>query len=121
VGKRAVVGAGTTVTRDVPAGALALSRSPQIEKAGYADKVAERYAGIASGAKKAAGVPAAPKTVKTTALETAKAAKAPAAKVKAKPRAGVKTAPARTKTGAKTGAKTKATPARSKSARSSRR
>jgi bifunctional UDP-N-acetylglucosamine pyrophosphorylase / glucosamine-1-phosphate N-acetyltransferase len=125
VGKRAVVGAGTTVTRDVPAGALALSRSPQIEKAGYADKVAERYTGIASGAKKAAGAPAAPKTVKTTVQETAKAAKSRAAKVKAKPRAGVKTAPARAKTraktGAKAGAKTKATPARSKSARSSRR
>jgi hypothetical protein len=45
VGKRAVIGAGTTVTRDVPAGSLALSRVPQIEKAGYADKVAERYAG----------------------------------------------------------------------------
>ena len=57
VGKRAVIGAGTTVTRDVPAGALALSRSPQIEKPGYADKVAERYAGTASGAEKAAGAP----------------------------------------------------------------
>src|SRR5262249_22592171 len=44
VGRRAVIGAGTTVTRDVPAGALALSRTMQIEKPGYADKVAERYA-----------------------------------------------------------------------------
>jgi bifunctional UDP-N-acetylglucosamine pyrophosphorylase / glucosamine-1-phosphate N-acetyltransferase len=44
VGKRAVIGAGTTVTRDVAAGALALSRGPQIEKPGYARKVAERYA-----------------------------------------------------------------------------
>jgi len=39
------VGAGTTVTRDVPAGALALARAPQIEKGGYADEVASRYAG----------------------------------------------------------------------------
>ena len=54
VGKRAVVGAGTTVTRDVPAGALALSRSPQIDRAGYADKVAERYAAGRNGAGKAA-------------------------------------------------------------------
>ena len=73
VGKRAVIGAGTTVTRDVPAGALALSRVAQIEKPGYADKVAERYAGIASGANKAAGAPAAPKTAKATAKTTAKA------------------------------------------------
>ena len=50
VGKRAVVGAGTTVTRDVPAGALALSRVAQIERPGYADKVAERYAGPGNGA-----------------------------------------------------------------------
>jgi bifunctional UDP-N-acetylglucosamine pyrophosphorylase / glucosamine-1-phosphate N-acetyltransferase len=44
VGKRAVVAAGTTVTRDVPAGALAIGRSPQLAKAGYADDVARRYA-----------------------------------------------------------------------------
>jgi bifunctional UDP-N-acetylglucosamine pyrophosphorylase/glucosamine-1-phosphate N-acetyltransferase len=130
VGTRAVVGAGTTVTRDVPAGALALSRSPQIEKPGYADKVAERYAGIASGAKKAAGAPAAPKTAKKTAKETTKATaketakkpakspKPPAEKATAKPKAaGMKTPAAR----AKTGTKTKATPARSKRAGSSRR
>ncbi len=36
VGKDAVVGAGTTVTRDVPAGALALSRTEQSHKEGYA-------------------------------------------------------------------------------------
>jgi bifunctional UDP-N-acetylglucosamine pyrophosphorylase / glucosamine-1-phosphate N-acetyltransferase len=43
VGKGAVVGAGTTVTADVAAGALALSRAPQIEKRGYARKLAKRY------------------------------------------------------------------------------
>src|SRR5262249_38818233 len=44
VGRRAVIAAGTTVTHDVPAGALAISRAPQVEKAGYAQKVARRYA-----------------------------------------------------------------------------
>ena len=52
IGKRAVVGAGTTVTRDVPAGALALARVPQIDRPGYADKVAQRYAGPSNGAGK---------------------------------------------------------------------
>jgi len=61
VGKRAVIGAGSTVTRDVPAGALALSRVPQVDRAGYADKLAERYAGPTNGAgKKVAAPPAAP-------------------------------------------------------------
>ena len=45
VGRRAVVAAGTTVTRDVPAGALAIARVEQQERAGYADAVAKRYAG----------------------------------------------------------------------------
>jgi bifunctional UDP-N-acetylglucosamine pyrophosphorylase/glucosamine-1-phosphate N-acetyltransferase len=54
VGKRAVIGAGTTVTRDVPAGSLALSRVAQIERPGYADKVAERYATPANGQRKQA-------------------------------------------------------------------
>ena len=58
VGKRAVVGAGTTVTRDVPAGSLALSRAAQIEKPGYADKLAERYAAPPNGARKSAAKPA---------------------------------------------------------------
>jgi bifunctional UDP-N-acetylglucosamine pyrophosphorylase/glucosamine-1-phosphate N-acetyltransferase len=44
IGKRAVIAAGTTVTRDVPATALAISRSPQIDKPGYAQKVAKKYA-----------------------------------------------------------------------------
>jgi bifunctional UDP-N-acetylglucosamine pyrophosphorylase/glucosamine-1-phosphate N-acetyltransferase len=44
VGRRAYVAAGSTIARDVPDGALALTRAPQIEKAGYADKLAARYA-----------------------------------------------------------------------------
>jgi bifunctional UDP-N-acetylglucosamine pyrophosphorylase/glucosamine-1-phosphate N-acetyltransferase len=44
IGKRAVIAAGTTVTADVAAGALALSRVQQIEKPGYAQKVAKKYA-----------------------------------------------------------------------------
>ena len=44
VGRRAVVAAGTTVTADVPAGALAISRAPQTAVAGYADRLAARYA-----------------------------------------------------------------------------
>ena len=92
VGRRAVIGAGTTVTRDVPAGALALSRTVQIDKPGYADKVAERYAaaGPANGAgKSAAPAGAKPKTVK-------KAVK-PAAKRKAA--AGRKASPVRSTAG----------------------
>jgi len=64
VGRRAVVAAGTTVTRDVPPGALAISRAPQIDKAGYAQKAARRYAekvaakGEAKPATKPAGKPA---------------------------------------------------------------
>lgn len=44
IGRRAVIAAGTTVTGDVSAGALALSRVQQIEKPGYAQKVAKKYA-----------------------------------------------------------------------------
>ena len=35
VGARATVAAGTTVTQDVPPGALALSRAPQVNREGY--------------------------------------------------------------------------------------
>jgi len=44
IGRRAVVAAGTTVTADVPAGALAIGRAPQSAVAGYANKLAKRYA-----------------------------------------------------------------------------
>jgi bifunctional UDP-N-acetylglucosamine pyrophosphorylase/glucosamine-1-phosphate N-acetyltransferase len=78
VGKRAVIGAGTTVTRDVPAGSLALSRVPQMEKAGYAEKAAQKYAGPANGAAKRATKPtpakrrpAKAKTAKTNGKTTA--------------------------------------------------
>jgi bifunctional UDP-N-acetylglucosamine pyrophosphorylase/glucosamine-1-phosphate N-acetyltransferase len=43
IGKQAVVAAGTTVTRDVPEGALAITRVEQKAVPGYARKVAERY------------------------------------------------------------------------------
>jgi len=38
VGDGAYVAAGTTVTEDVPAGALALSRAPQVNKPGWAER-----------------------------------------------------------------------------------
>ncbi len=42
VGDDAVIAAGTTVTQDVPAGALALTRTPQVHKADYAAKRRQR-------------------------------------------------------------------------------
>ncbi|HEY7375469.1 MAG TPA: bifunctional UDP-N-acetylglucosamine diphosphorylase/glucosamine-1-phosphate N-acetyltransferase GlmU [Polyangia bacterium] len=103
IGKRAVIGAGTTVTRDVPDGALALSRVGQIDKPGYADKVKERYA--AAAAANGAGS-AAPAGTAKAATKVAKVAKRPAA-----PKAAKRPAPA-----AKS--KSKAT---AKSAKASRR
>jgi bifunctional UDP-N-acetylglucosamine pyrophosphorylase/glucosamine-1-phosphate N-acetyltransferase len=78
VGKRAVIGAGTTVTRDVPDGSLALSRVAQVERPGYADKVAERYAGPGNGASRrqiAAATPPAPARSAAAAAPVARAAK----------------------------------------------
>jgi bifunctional UDP-N-acetylglucosamine pyrophosphorylase/glucosamine-1-phosphate N-acetyltransferase len=43
VGKGAYVATGTTVTRDVPAGALAIARVRQDNKEGYADKLRARF------------------------------------------------------------------------------
>jgi len=42
VGKGAYVGAGSTITKDVPADALALSRTPQKNVEGWATKKRER-------------------------------------------------------------------------------
>jgi bifunctional UDP-N-acetylglucosamine pyrophosphorylase/glucosamine-1-phosphate N-acetyltransferase len=50
IGAKAVVAAGTTVTEDVPPGALGIARSPQTAVAGYALKLARRY-GASSGTK----------------------------------------------------------------------
>jgi bifunctional UDP-N-acetylglucosamine pyrophosphorylase/glucosamine-1-phosphate N-acetyltransferase len=43
VGKGAYVATGTTVTKDVPAGALAISRVRQDNKEGYADRLRARF------------------------------------------------------------------------------
>ena len=45
VGKGAYVATGTTVTKDVPPGALAISRVRQDNKEGYADKLRARFKG----------------------------------------------------------------------------
>jgi bifunctional UDP-N-acetylglucosamine pyrophosphorylase/glucosamine-1-phosphate N-acetyltransferase len=44
IGRDAYVGSGTTVTKDVPRGALALSRTMQVTKEGWADKFREAQA-----------------------------------------------------------------------------
>jgi bifunctional UDP-N-acetylglucosamine pyrophosphorylase/glucosamine-1-phosphate N-acetyltransferase len=41
VGRDAYVGSGTTVTRDVPRGSLALSRAKQVNVDGWADRFRE--------------------------------------------------------------------------------
>jgi bifunctional UDP-N-acetylglucosamine pyrophosphorylase/glucosamine-1-phosphate N-acetyltransferase len=41
IGRDAYVGAGSTITKDVPRGALALSRVKQIHKEGWADRMRE--------------------------------------------------------------------------------
>ncbi|MDB4987182.1 MAG: glmU [Myxococcaceae bacterium] len=43
IGKGAYVGTGSTINRDVPADALAISRAQQQNKPGYAAKLAERF------------------------------------------------------------------------------
>lgn len=44
IGKGAYVASGSTITKNVPAGALALSRSKQQNKEGYADRLRARFA-----------------------------------------------------------------------------
>ncbi len=39
IGADAIIASGTTVTKNVPAGALTLSRAPQVNKEGYAEKL----------------------------------------------------------------------------------
>src|SRR4030095_551129 len=65
VGRRAVVAAGATITRDVPEGALAITRPEQKHVEGYADRVAERYG------KKQAQRPPAPPPGRADAQESA--------------------------------------------------
>ncbi len=52
VGKGAYVGTGTTVTVNVPADALALSRTRQVNKEGYAERLRRRFKAIKEAAQK---------------------------------------------------------------------
>jgi bifunctional UDP-N-acetylglucosamine pyrophosphorylase/glucosamine-1-phosphate N-acetyltransferase len=52
VGDKAYVGAGSTIVDDVPAGALALSRSNQVVKEGWVEKMEKARAGRPKGPKK---------------------------------------------------------------------
>ncbi len=58
IGKGAYVGTGTTVTMDVPADALALSRTKQVNKEGYAARLRARFGAAKEAAKAAAKKPA---------------------------------------------------------------
>jgi bifunctional UDP-N-acetylglucosamine pyrophosphorylase/glucosamine-1-phosphate N-acetyltransferase len=51
IGKNAYVGTGTTVTRDVPEDALAISRVKQDNKLGYASRLRERMKALAAAKK----------------------------------------------------------------------
>jgi bifunctional UDP-N-acetylglucosamine pyrophosphorylase/glucosamine-1-phosphate N-acetyltransferase len=51
IGKNAYVGTGTTVTRDVPEDALAISRMKQDNKLGYASRLRERMKALAAAKK----------------------------------------------------------------------
>jgi bifunctional UDP-N-acetylglucosamine pyrophosphorylase/glucosamine-1-phosphate N-acetyltransferase len=59
VRRGAIVAAGATIVKDVPEGALAISRPEQVTVAGYAERLASRYAGKSRG--KSNGVSSAPK------------------------------------------------------------
>lgn len=52
IGKNAYVATGTTVTRDVPEGALAIARVKQENKEGYADRLRARLSAAKAAAKK---------------------------------------------------------------------
>ncbi len=52
VGQGAVIAAGTTVHRDVPAGALALTRTEQVNVEGYAEKKRAKMAALGLPKKK---------------------------------------------------------------------